>query len=100
MAFPPANKEKFAADYYGCAKAKQYYHQALDVATDRYQKAQLLLLLACCEEKQFAWQNRKLKYQERQLPVGKNPFYKQLKADFQAEKAFVINQCDRLKYYL
>lgn len=100
MDLPPANNLAFAEDYYGCAKAKQYYQQAFDVSKDRNQKARLLLMLASCEEKHFAWQNRKLKYKERQLPVGRNIYYKQLKADFQAEKEFVITQCDRLKYYL
>lgn len=100
LAFPPANSESFAADYYGCARAKGLYQQAFDVSTDRNQQVRLLLLMASCEEKHFAWKNRSLKYQDRQLPVGKNPFYKQLKAGFQAEKKFVINQCDRLKYYL
>lgn len=100
MKLPPGNKASYAADYYGCAKAKKYYQKAFEASKDRQQQARLLLLLARCEEKYFAWQNRDLKYIERQLPVGKNPFYQQLKADFQAEKKFVITQCDRLKYYL
>lgn len=100
MGMPPAGSQTFAADYYGCVKAKSYYQKAFNASGDSQQKARLLLLMACCEEKNFAWQNRDLKYQERQLPVGRNPFYKQLKADFQSEKEFILSQCDRLKYYL
>ncbi len=98
--YAPSGNEDFAAAYYGCSRAKAQYLKAFELSQDREQKARLLLLLARCEEHYFAWQNRDKKREESILPVGRNPYFKQLKSDFMPERAYIVNRCDRLKYYL